>query len=660
MALFRNIKEFFHNITTSDHYAQYDRPLPGQGQQGIGNSPSRGNTPRNSSQISLGRGNSNNNVSTAALVGQGRASSSSLNLANHGNGSNTNLAGNNNGKSLPYRPGMRSQLHNDSQIELRNYENGQPIRSIAELWDHIDDWLETEFPELGDDIQGGATANDLNAFEEDLGINLPTGFRESYQIHDGQVTMGKARGLIFTYQLMDLETIAAETNIWRKVYNRFEKNDMGNTQESSSKGAIHSGTADRFGVQRSCPPGFVNELYYDPLWIPFVKDNVGNNIALDLNPGEAGTWGQVILFGRDYDIKFVVADSFSEFLSNICTALEEDHGEVDEDEDLNYVYNGKVYNYFDVLKSKSITRARKLDSTFSIEEKKTHDVDLLISKQRPTTSSTSQVPSKRNPALDIRREENNNNNNSSYNTPPTLNSETLPNETLISPVYPSASKEKKRDFTPSKDNIATNDSFVIDDDVLSVEEPIEPTPTAVDVEVETPAASQLTTAAEPVSVADAVQEVIEENKEKESEAPVTTEEPATEEPATEEPVVEEPVVEEPAVEEPAVEEPAVEEPAVEEPAVEEPAVEEPAVEEPAVEEPAVEEPVLASETPETPETPELETEAEAEAEAEVEAEVEAEAEEVEADTEEKAEDPAKTPAAGKKNNKKKNKKKGRK
>jgi cell wall assembly regulator SMI1 len=639
MALFRNIKEFFHNITTSDHYAQYDRPLPGQGQQGIGNSPSRGNTPRNSSQISLGRGNSNNNVSTAALVGQGRASSSSLNLANHGNGSNTNLAGNNNGKSLPYRPGMRSQLHNDSQIELRNYENGQPIRSIAELWDHIDDWLETEFPELGDDIQGGATANDLNAFEEDLGINLPTGFRESYQIHDGQVTMGKARGLIFTYQLMDLETIAAETNIWRKVYNRFEKNDMGNTQESSSKGAIHSGTADRFGVQRSCPPGFVNEIYYDPLWIPFVKDNVGNNIALDLNPGEAGTWGQVILFGRDYDIKFVVADSFSEFLSNICTALEEDHGEVDEDEDLNYVYNGKVYNYFDVLKSKSITRARKLDSTFSIEEKKTHDVDLLISKQRPTTSSTSQVPSKRNPALDIRREENNNNSNSSYNTPPTLNSETLPNETLISPVYPSASKENKRDFTPSKDNIATNDSFVIDDDVLSVEEPIEPTPTAVEVEVKTPAASELSTADEPVSVAEAVQEVIEENKEKESEAPVTTEETA---------------IEEPVVEEPAVEAPAVEEPATEAPATEEPATEEPATEEPVVEEPAVEEPVLASETPETPE---LETETEAEP--EVEADVEAE-EEVEADAEEKAEDPAKTPAAGKKNNKKKNKKKGRK
>jgi cell wall assembly regulator SMI1 len=437
---------------------------------------------------------------------------------------------------------------------------------------------------------------------------------------------------------MDLETIAAETNIWRKVYNRFEKNDMGNTQESSSKGAIHSGTADRFGVQRSCPPGFVNEIYYDPLWIPFVKDNVGNNIALDLNPGEAGTWGQVILFGRDYDIKFVVADSFSEFLSNICTALEEDHGEVDEDEDLN-VYNGKVYNYFDVLKSKSITRARKLDSTFSIEEKKTHDVDLLISKQRPTTSSTSQVPSKRNPALDIRREENNNNSNSSYNTPPTLNSETLPNETLISPVYPSASKENKRDFTPSKDNIATNDSFVIDDDVLSVEEPIEPTPTAVEVEVKTPAASELSTADEPVSVAEAVQEVIEENKEKESEAPVTTEETA---------------IEEPVVEEPAVEAPAVEEPATEAPATEEPATEEPATEEPVVEEPAVEEPVLASETPETPE---LETETEAEP--EVEADVEAE-EEVEADAEEKAEDPAKTPAAGKKNNKKKNKKKGRK
>ncbi|ODQ49056.1 hypothetical protein PICMEDRAFT_27085, partial [Pichia membranifaciens NRRL Y-2026] len=271
MSFFKNIKEFIHNVTTSDHYAQYDS-------EDSTASPRRGNTPligRNSSQMS----------------------------------------------AIPYRPGMRSQLHNDSQIELRNYENGQPIRDILEIWNKIDEWLENEFPELEDDMQGGATANDLNAFEADLGISLPSSFRDSYQLHDGQVSMGKTRGLIFSYSLMDLETIAAETNIWRRVYERLEKREAG---------------ALPFGVQKSCPPGFVNEIYYDPLWVPFVKDNGGNNIALDLNPSGSGKWGQIILFGRDYDTKFVVADSFSEFLSNLADDLDNGNYEIDDDEDLNY------------------------------------------------------------------------------------------------------------------------------------------------------------------------------------------------------------------------------------------------------------------------------------------------------------------------------------
>ncbi|CAI8498697.1 unnamed protein product [Pichia kudriavzevii] len=511
MSIFRNIKEFFHNITTNDHYAQYGS----NDKKGKKKSSNR-STPtgsKNGSSVSLV--NKNNKVNSTSVSDSKNSTSS--------NADNSN-------SKIPYRPGMRSQLHNDSQIELRNYENGQPQKDIVDIWEAIDDWLDREFPELADDIQGGATANDLNAFEDDLDINLPAAFRDSYQIHDGQVSMGKTRGLVFSYPLMDLESIAAETNIWRKVYEKFEKKDA-------------SVISSAFGPQSSCPPKYINEIYYDPLWIPFVKDNVGNNIAIDLNPNAAGKWGQVILFGRDYNTKFVVAESFGEFLNDICEELSAGHFEIDDDEDLNYVRNGKNYNYFDVLRSKSISRAKKLDPSFTVnEEKNVNDAELLVQKSKSLNIKSEDTP---------------------VNTSNITKSSHIA-ETLISPA-----NEDKKAFLPSKENVATNDSFVIDDDVPSIEENAEePAVEAVAETVEEPAVESA-----PEHVTETVEEPTAETAEENAEEPAveaiaeTVEEPAVEsapehvaetaeEPTAEEPTAEEPVAE--TVDEPAVEEPVTE------------------------------------------------------------------------------------------------------
>ncbi|AWU75371.1 uncharacterized protein C5L36_0B06180 [Pichia kudriavzevii] len=540
MSIFRNIKEFFHNITTNDHYAQYGS----NDKKGKKKSSNR-STPtgsKNGSSVSLI--NKNNKVNSTSVSDSKNSTSS--------NADNSN-------SKIPYRPGMRSQLHNDSQIELRNYENGQPQKDIVDIWEAIDDWLDREFPELADDIQGGATANDLNAFEDDLDINLPAAFRDSYQIHDGQVSMGKTRGLVFSYPLMDLESIAAETNIWRKVYEKFEKKDA-------------SVISSAFGPQSSCPPKYINEIYYDPLWIPFVKDNVGNNIAIDLNPNAAGKWGQVILFGRDYNTKFVVAESFGEFLNDICEELSAGHFEIDDDEDLNYVRNGKNYNYFDVLRSKSISRAKKLDPSFTVnEEKNVNDAELLVQKSKSLNIKSEDTP---------------------VNTSNITKSSHIA-ETLISPA-----NEDKKAFLPSKENVATNDSFVIDDDVPSIEENAEePAVEAIAETVEEPAVE---------SAPEHVTETVEENAEEPAVEAIaeTVEEPAVESApehvaeTAEEPTAEEPTAEEPTAEEHVAE--TVDEPAVEEPVTEtadEPVVESApehvaeTAEEPTAEEPTAEEPV---------------------------------------------------------------------
>jgi hypothetical protein len=75
----------------------------------------------------------------------------------------------------------------------------------------------------------------------------------------------------------------------------------------------------------------VQKAYAHPGWIPLARDWGGNNLAVDLAPGPTGKWGQVIIFGRDYDCKYVVARSWSAFLAMVADDLSSEKVFVDED-----------------------------------------------------------------------------------------------------------------------------------------------------------------------------------------------------------------------------------------------------------------------------------------------------------------------------------------
>ena len=50
---------------------------------------------------------------------------------------------------------------------------------------------------------------------------------------------------------------------------------------------------------------------------------------MDLLPGPAGQVGQIILFGRDFDTKLVIASSLQEFLFGFVTDLEQGNFQID-------------------------------------------------------------------------------------------------------------------------------------------------------------------------------------------------------------------------------------------------------------------------------------------------------------------------------------------
>ncbi|KAK2873359.1 hypothetical protein FQN49_002412 [Arthroderma sp. PD_2] len=262
----------------------------------------------------------------------------------------------------PYSPGMRSlssqkldQSAMDSgEIQMQSFHDGAPPPPpVSHSWKKIDRWVENNYEELFDQLCEGCTQNDVNELEHDLDCSLPLEVRESLQVHDGQERGGLPTGIIFGCMLLDCEEIVQEWKNWRTVNEEFLSASTvthpqpplkayGGAAASSSSAPPPPPTAQQSASnplwrqelldrQDSQPPRAIQKAYAHPAWIPLARDWGGNNIAIDLAPGPAGKWGQVIIFGRDYDCKYVIARSWAAFLATVADDLHSPHVFVDEE-----------------------------------------------------------------------------------------------------------------------------------------------------------------------------------------------------------------------------------------------------------------------------------------------------------------------------------------
>jgi cell wall assembly regulator SMI1 len=164
---------------------------------------------------------------------------------------------------------------------------------LSKTWARIRSWLSREYPELGDTLNYGILPQDLTQLEMQFGFALPAVVRESYLCVDGQEaesSAGCSEGLFFGLTLLPLESVLEEWRFWREV--------DGDPATGASESLRQS--------MRSIPPGWVRKEYSQRGWIPLIKDKAGNYLGVDLNPGESGSVGQIIVFGREFDTKVVL------------------------------------------------------------------------------------------------------------------------------------------------------------------------------------------------------------------------------------------------------------------------------------------------------------------------------------------------------------------
>ncbi|RDB24180.1 KNR4/SMI1 2 [Hypsizygus marmoreus] len=200
---------------------------------------------------------------------------------------------------VPTSAGLNSRPVSASLLPTHMDSNHTPISSkfgyppLSSTWNRLRTWLSREYPELGDTLNYGILPQDLAQIEMQFGFALPHAVRESYLCVDGQEAesaAGCSEGLFFGLKLLPLEDVHEEWRFWREV------------DDDSGTGA----NPQLREVMQSIPPGWVRKEYSQRGWIPLIADKVGNYVGVDMNPGERGAVGQVIVFGRDFDTKVVL------------------------------------------------------------------------------------------------------------------------------------------------------------------------------------------------------------------------------------------------------------------------------------------------------------------------------------------------------------------
>lgn len=280
------------------------------------------------------------------------------------------------------RPFTDSLLYSNPSASTVNLSQ-EPATSLPELqgihetklaWRHIRNWLAAHLPDANTALDQHATPADLLGLQRDLGVTLPACVKESYLLVDGQANLQGScdddDGIFFGLRIMLLDEISVATEHWRKVaralsaeqaiVNRAHSvlripssydadihpvrppttgqvgspmaqiplpyspsSNLLRSRISHVRDRSASSPIDAIPPQLSVPPGYVLKQFAHPMWIPLITDEVGNYIGIDMSPDPCcGTPGQVIIFGREWDCKFVVAETFGDFLLIFANDLE--------------------------------------------------------------------------------------------------------------------------------------------------------------------------------------------------------------------------------------------------------------------------------------------------------------------------------------------------
>jgi len=169
------------------------------------------------------------------------------------------------------------------------------------IWEKFENYLLKETKEAYDDLNSGASKEQIDALEVELNIKFPKDFREFLMIHNGSK---EGFGLIDCFELLSLEGIKSEWDIWQELLE----------DESFEFDSVDDYSYSEFDDR-------VKRLWWNPKWIPFASDGSGNSLCIDLDPSESGKIGQVIVMNHEDAGREVLGESFKSWFEGYVLAV---------------------------------------------------------------------------------------------------------------------------------------------------------------------------------------------------------------------------------------------------------------------------------------------------------------------------------------------------
>lgn len=223
------------------------------------------------------------------------------------------------------------------------------FEQVQKAWKSLEQWQAKNSTSISS-LRPGASSTALQELEDTIELKLPEDLVQSLSIHDGDTTNEDAwkrrqeiqagkepvtldrEGIVCGLQLLSVREILEQWTAWRSVEQDWDDTD------------------DEY---ESEPAESISAKYCCKGHIPLVHDFGGNHIGVDLMPGPKGKRGQVITFGRDEDLRFVVADNWAQFLTMLASDVQNafrcnSEGEIRDPSPGNEPF----YHYSDFLKAR--------------------------------------------------------------------------------------------------------------------------------------------------------------------------------------------------------------------------------------------------------------------------------------------------------------------
>ncbi|MHA7964178.1 SMI1/KNR4 family protein [Paenibacillus sp. CAU 1782] len=202
------------------------------------------------------------------------------------------------------------------------YVEGNPIKvdyssehSVSALWSSLTKALAPVVePSL---FAPPVSPEAYNAFAREVeavtGKSLPDELGELYRQANGHASLFE--GVFMGMSLLSIEDSAA---IWKEL--------------QSHDGAEFDSECE------SIPANAIRLKHRNPGWIPLASDFSGNYIGIDLDPDAKGEAGQMINFGRDEEVKMVLAPTLRHLLIFVLQQLEAGRYRMEGDDESGEIY----------------------------------------------------------------------------------------------------------------------------------------------------------------------------------------------------------------------------------------------------------------------------------------------------------------------------------